>query len=275
MIKKETLKAIETAFGLTEGEFDKLYADKDEKDIPIADFVIEKKADQVIRIANLEKAKENAGIEIGKEIMVKEIRTEFGIDKDKLPKKVDAKKVKEVVFAKVSEDLKIAPDTRVTELQKDKEELGKKVIEWETKYTGLEQTHAKKERISGVKTQLFAKAPEKLIIPIEDAFTLGTTKKGIKIDFDGETPVFKLNGAVMKNEKTLNPMTAEEVAPMIFADYVGQIQGGAGDKDKPGQSKPGTLAAFRKKMEDEGIPSGSEEYMKRLRTEFPGGKIPA
>lgn len=274
-IKKEHQAALEKALGLPDGELEKIIKDTDEKELDITGFTILKTTDYEQRITNVGNTKFEEGKKTGKELLIKDIRSEFGIDKDALSKTADPKKIKEVVFNTVSTELKLPPDTKVKELNEEKEKLIKKNQEWENKYSGLEQTIVKREKVNGVKATLFAKAPDNLVIDKEDAFTLGTQKKGITIDFDADAVVFKKNGVVMKSDKTFNPLTPEEVAPVIFNDYVKPAAGGSGDKDDPGQAKPGTFAAFKERMAKENITSGSEKYMKELNKTFPDGKIPA
>lgn len=276
--KKEHIAALETALGMKAGDFDAKYKDAAEADLDLTPFEIAKKDDIAARIKNTGDSRFEEGKKAGSEYFVKGVRDLLGIDKTKLDKKIAPEKFKEVVTSFILETNKIAPDARITALEEDKKKLQKRAEKLEQEKNELEGTYKKESKFSGTKIALLGKAPEKLKIPKEDALFLGMKNNNITIDLDGENVVFKKDGAVLKNEKNLNPMTIDEIAPMIYTPYIDAVGGGAGGTDNPGQAKPGTLAALRKKLEDDGIRPGSEQYMKKIteaqkEAEKAGGKL--
>ena len=268
----KNLEALETALGLPKGDFEKLYKDTEENELPIADFVIRKKSDDDALQTNLKNEEYTRGKTEGTQIGVKEVRKAFGID---VSKKIDPTQLPTIIEEAIVAKHKITPDAKVKELEADKITLQQKLESAEQSKTKLESTYQRKEKESGVRHALMAKAPAETIIPKEDAFMLGLSKSGLEIDFEGETPVFKKNGVIQKNDKNLNPLTIDEVAPMIFNAYVKPASGGGGGGDNGGGNnpKPGTLAEFDKKWNEAGKKIGSSEYMDALTAEQRSGKL--
>lgn len=266
MIKN--IEAVETALGLQPGEFKTMYESADEKELPVADYSIEKKSDLDTRIKNLEKAKYDEGKIAGDEIVKKDFAKAFGIDiSGEKSKKANVDFFKTEISTKILADAKIEPSKKIAELEADKQKALGMVGEWETKYTGLESSFKERENSYKVSEAIKSKLPAsvKTKIPLSDMATLYGLKRNPKMDAEGRIVIHGEDGQVMKNEKTLSPLTIEEDMLNWQTQYLEAAAGGGRGGDNPGQAKQGTLEAFDKEMKDASINVGSQKYNEEMR----------
>jgi hypothetical protein len=99
-------------------------------------------------------------------------------------------------------------------------------------------------------------------IPKEDVLLI--LKSKYQIDLENDNIVFKQNGEVVKNDKTLNPKTIEEVFSEFLTPYLKTPSGGTGGKNEQGKPKPNSMQAFKSEMESKGIKLGSAEYNREM-----------
>lgn len=268
-LKKETVAELENRLGLPSGDLATKIADATEHEIDLAPFTFIKTTDLTTREGNLRKEGFDEGKIAGEEILVKAIRDEFGIEKAALPKKANAKQIKEVIHTSVAAELKISPDKRIGELTNDITALQDTVKKKDEKISDLTSSYQRKEQQSAIRHTILGKIPDKTKIPKEDVLNLFMSKHRVELADDGKL-VFKNDEGIMKNETTRAPLTIDEVIPTFITPYLEGPGGGAGGEDKPNQSTgaPGTMAAFIKEMETAGKnPSGSEaiQEMRRRR----------
>lgn len=257
MIKN--LKEILEPLGMKEEDFKAQYEATEEHEIPVKDYVIEKKADQEAKIENIKKIERTAAVEIA----VKEARTKLNLD-------FTGKTIDNLVDAfgkKVLADAKIAPDAKVVELTGDLEKLRTANKTWEDKYTGLENTFKQKEKESTVNSTVLTSMPKvKTKIPVADMAIIFNTKYKPLLNDEGKLVFHNEKGEVLKNEKTLNPKTIDEVMLEFQDPYIEKVPGGGGGGDGTGQAKPGTIEAFNKEMEAKGIKIGTTAYNDEMKS---------
>lgn len=239
--------------GIKAEDFKKQYEAPEEHEIPVKDYVIEKKADQEAKIENIKKVERVAAVEIA----VKDARTKLGLD-------FTGKTIDNLVDAfgkKVLADAKIEPDKKVAELTGDLEKLRTANKDWETKYTGLESTFKQKEKESAVNTAVLSSMPKvKTKIPVADMAIIFNTRFKPALNDEGKIVFHNEKGEVLKNTKTLNPQTIDEVMLEFQTPFIDGPPGGGGGGDGTGQAKPGTMEAFTKEMEAKGIKIGTTAF---------------
>ena len=276
MIKN--LAAIESAIGLSAGDFDKLYKDPAEKEIDMSGIFIGKKdeyevipkADYTTRITNIKQEGITQGFTQGEEVTKKALKKAFGIDV------AGAKKMEPDEFAaaareKIIKDANLPPDEKIRQFEIDKAELVKRAEKAEQRATGLESDYKKKEKQQKISNVIFGALPKDLIIERDEAAEL-TIKRakaaGISFDIDDTTGavVFKKGDEVMKDANR-NYEKPDVVLKDYFAPYVKQTSGGGGGGDDPGKRKSSTMEAFMKEMADAGKNSieSSAEMARRMK----------
>jgi hypothetical protein len=262
----KNLSALESALGLPAGEFKKMYDDTEEKEIPLTDIEIMKKADFETRLKNertTEFAKgKTAGIEIG----TKEIVKAFGVEIEKdLPGDKVAEKIKDHIITAA----KLPAEPKIKELENDKKILASKLAEKETEITTLQTGFKQKE--SGMKIDGFVreKMPVKgMVLDPNRLSLLFKTDFNPKLDEDGKTIVFHKDGVVMKNPKTMNPMTIDEILPEWQKTFEGKAGGGKGGSDELGTGGANDMDAFIEEMKQKGIKPNTPDFNKERRERF-------
>jgi hypothetical protein len=224
------------------------------KVMPVADF------DQLT--ANLKNEEYNKGKVAGVEMSVKEQRESLGLQFDgkTIPNLLDAFK------NKILTEAKIEPNKQIEDLQKDKEKLQGTITDWQTKYTGLEQTIQQKDVENNKFTALLSVIPTDGLIfdrmKVARDIKLDLEEKGFKLDIEAGKTVIKQNGEIVKDE-VRNPITLEKFLPDFVKPYQKVNSGGAGGSDK-NNNTPGSLDAFTKEMETAGHRIGSVKYNEEM-----------
>lgn len=261
MIKN--LGDIEKAFGLKEGDFKAMYEDKEEKEIPIADLEIIKKADLNTRIENIKKDTQSAQTEIA----AKELKKKFGIEvegKD-LFKVVDA--ITESVKTKTLEEAKIEPTQKVKELTNDLNVMKGNFEKVSREKTELESTYKQKENRTKINSTIVSSLPKELIISTEDAAELSLKRAGadgISVDISDEGKVVFKKGDQILKDSNLVPLGADVVLKDYYSSYAKPAGGGDGGKDNAAAGKPGSYEAFEKEMTAAGKGPGSQDFNREM-----------
>ena len=263
MIKN--ISEIESSLGLPAGEFKKMYEDKAEREIPLTDFEIVKKADLQDRMKNYAndefKKKKDSILEIyNKEVF----RDVFGMEIDKTE---DSKSLAAKAREKILLDAKIEPSKKVQELESDLNKLRENSKGWETKHNELVSQMAKEKQqyqIEGTVSNALPKVKTK--IPLQDMKVLFELKYKPALNESGQIVFHNDKGEVLKNASTLNPKTIDEVMAEFQTPYIETASGGSGGSDNPGQVKEGGYDAFAKEMESKGISVGSQAFNVEMRS---------
>jgi len=272
MIKN--LAEIETSLGLKEGEFKLLYEDKEEKEIPLTDYSIVKKADHEIftkadyetRIENIKKVEKTAAVEIA----VKDARTKLGLD-------FTGKTMDNLVEAygkKVLAEAKIEPDKKVIALQQDMDKLRLNLTEKEQAVTALQAERENEKRQANVEGTIMRHLPKaKTKISVEDLAIIFKSKYRPSLNEDGKLVLHDDKGAELKNDKTLALKTIDEVMLEFQTNYIEGPAGGGGGGDGTGGGKPGTMEAFNTEMQKGGIAIMSAKYQEEMKARIKAGTL--
>lgn len=255
MIKAEKITELEKTLRLPEGTLKSAIEAAEEKDIEIPSLKIYTEEEETARIENERKTAR----EIGVEIAIKGAKNKFGLQFE--GKTID--NLLENYSKKVIQDANISPDKKVQELTSDLEKLRGINSTIENQFNEFKATVIKKEGEREIDSLILTKIPQNTTIPTKDVLHL------FKYNFQAEKNEggiieFKKDGVVLKNEKTLNPLTAEEVINSFVTPYLKKPEGGAGGGDEAGGGKPGTLQAFSKEMADRGVREGSLEFNQEM-----------
>lgn len=262
MIKN--LSDIEKALGLAPGAMDTAFKSTTEDVIDITGLEIVKKDDYATRVKNLKEEAGTAAVEIA----VKKVRTDLGLtfEGKTMDKLLDAYKTKVVA------DAGLNPDKRVTELEKD---LGTMKTNFETatkKLGEVESTFKQKENTRTIRDAIISEIPANTIIPKEDVLNIFFSKNKVELAETGGI-VFKKGDEVLKNDKTLDPLTVKEVMTEFITPYVKAPEGGGGGGDNPAQGKPGSYEAFAKDMEKQNITEGSVKFNEEMQSRIKAGTL--
>lgn len=253
-LKTETKTALK-ALGF---DVDKLVAavtHADEQDFPMPDIKNYSDADLATRDENSKKEGIKEGKKNGIAIATKAVADKFGIteqlaDPDALVAKLNAN------FAKGDEGLK----EQVKLLQADKA-----------------QAIADKDKaVSEVKSAMFdrdliTKFPANRTKLMNDGELLSLVKANLQFEQDGETPVIKRNGEILRDPITKAPLTHDAAIKSLFderkwvdADNGGSGGRGGGDHSNGGAGGIKKLSAFIDNWEKEGKNPVSPEFTAAL-----------
>lgn len=252
----KNINEVEKALGLKDGEFKTLYDDKEEKELPLADFEIVKKADLNTRIENIKKSAQEAHTDI----TAKQIKQKYDLEVEGK----DLEKIFDAYKTKIISEQKVPDDEKVKELQSD---FSKMKLNYETekkRADDMEATFAQKEKRSKINDAVLKKIPADTIIDREKVLTIFHTEFESDIDDKGKV-IFKKNGELLKNPSTLDPQTIDDVMTGFITPYAKPISGGAGGKDNPGTAKPGGYEAFVAEMDKAGKKEGTKPFVDEMK----------
>jgi hypothetical protein len=163
-------------------------------------------------------------------------------------------------------EAKIEPVKQITELQHDKEVLQGQVTDWQTKYTGLENTYQQKDQEALKFNSLVSALPnDGLILPkdrVAKNIKFDLEEKGYKVEVENGKTVIKQNGEIVK-DSLMNPIALDKFLPDFIKPYISKPSGGAGGGDN-NNITPGSLDAFNKEMETSGNKVGSVKYNEEM-----------
>lgn len=219
-------------------------------------------ADYETLTANLKNDEYNKGKIAGVEMSVKEQREALGLQFEgkTIPNLLDAFK------GKIMAEAKIEPNKAIEDLQKDKEKLQATISDWQTKYTGLENTYQQKDQeVLKFNSLVLALPNDGLILPkdrVAKNIKFDLEEKGYQVDIENGKTIFKQNGEIVK-DSLMNPITADKFLPDFIKPYISKPSGGAGGGDN-NNITPGSLDAFNKEMETAGNKVGSVKYNEEM-----------
>jgi hypothetical protein len=208
----------------------------------------------------------------GVEMSIKEAREKHGLTFE--GKTID--NLLEAMQAKAIADAKVEPNTKIQALEADLKKIQTNYLTLETEHNSFKQAvEGEKVRFKKDNTILSKIDPSKLIVS-PDIAILALKNKGFDIDSaeDGSfVPV--LNGAVLKDQRTLQPLSIDTVINDTLAslNLFKQATGGAGGKDEPGGAGATSYEAFAKRMADNNIQSGSMEFNEKMNAEIKAGTL--
>lgn len=262
MIKN--LDAILAPIGISADDFKKQYEDTAEHEINVSEVEILKKTDLDTRMknyANDEFTKKKSSI---LEIYNKEVfRDTFGMTIDKTE---DAKSLAAKAKDKILADAKIAPNEKITELEKDKQTLVQQNQGWEKKFNELQSSAAQRERDGQLNNLIVQALPKvKTKIPLTDMALLFSNKFKPKMDENGLVTFHNEKGEVIKNATTLNPQSMDEVMKEFQTNYIETPEGGGGGGDGVKPPVAGSYDAFVKEMGTKGWVEGQKEFVDEMK----------
>lgn len=237
----ENINEIEKAFGLEEGKLSEMITSEEKHTIDISELIIEPKSIYEERLTNI---KTHSGI-MAREIAVKKVRDAFGLDfqgknEDNL---IEALKGRD---EKIKSEVIKDPEERYTSLKTDFEKLQGNLNLEIQKRTELETSFAQKEKESKIKSDVFKYIPDNTVVG-KSTILLEAKEKGFSFDnLEGKTVVKDATGEVIKDERTLSPISVEEWAKTFVTPYLKPIEGGSGRQDDVPPSKAGSFEAFEK-----------------------------
>lgn len=255
MIKAEKITELEKTLRLPEGTLKSAIEATEEKDIEIPTLRIYTEEEENTRLENERKNAKIAGVEMA----VKEARNKFGLQFE--GKTID--NLLEHYSKKVIQDANISPDKKVQELTADLDKMRGNYTSIESQFNEFKANVAKKDGEREIDSLILTKIPQNTTIPTKDVLQLFKYNFQVEKNESGIVE-FKKDGVVLKNEKTLNPLSVDEVLSSFVTPYLKKPEGGAGGGDEAGAGKPGTLQAFSKEMADRGIREGSLEFNQEM-----------
>jgi ribosomal protein L16 Arg81 hydroxylase len=227
--------------------------------IDATDLSIRTAEEETAFVGNLKTTYQTAGVEVA----VKEAKRTLGLEFT--GRSVDS--LIEAVKVKTLEDAKIEPEAKVKELMKDIDTL-KATIGTVT---------AEKEQIQnqfhGFKTEsivnntIASLIPENTALPKDDMTLLLKSKLKFEVDESNRVIVRGLDGEIMKNATTLDPLQAKDVVTSFFNDnpiYIKGASGGAGGADSGGAGGKITVEAFVEKKAKEGVSHTDPKFLAEL-----------
>lgn len=258
----ENVAELEKAFGLEEGKLSEMISSEEKHTIDISELLIEPKSIYEERIKNI---KDSSSI-MAKEVAVKEIKKSLGLEFEGKNETVliDALKSKfETIKSEVIKD----PEQRYTSLKTDFEKLQSNLQEEIQKRTTLESEYTTREKKSKIENSIFKHIPSDTIVS-KSTILIEANQKGFTFDeVNGVTVVIGNDGEVIKDDRTLSPISVEAWAKSFVTPYLKDVTGGSGKKDETPPSKAGSFEAFEKEAEKQGWTSAQMnlEMSKRIK----------
>ena len=246
----ENLSVIEKTLQLPEGTLSKAIESTDSVNVELPELEVFKKDEYNARIENLKGTFQKQG----QDFFLKDAKEKLGLEFE--GKTLD--KFAEAFQNKILKDAKIEPELKVKELSTDLEKLRANLAEKDSMIANIENSYKQKEQKRFIKDTLLSKINIETSIPKEDVLTILQSK--YEIDIENDSLIFKQNGEVLKNDKTLNPLGIDDVFNSFLPTYAKEPTGGKGGSDKAGNHKAGSLDAFIAEMQKQGITMSSTEF---------------
>lgn len=261
----ENLKDLEKSLRLESGMLQKAIDNEEKVSIELPELKIFTESEHSDLLNN---TKKDAGV-VATEIMLKEMKTSQNLDYEgrKVPDNF-MKAFKE----KIIKESGVEPEKKFTELKGSFEKVQENLVESEKKFTDLQSlvNSDKKERSKN--DFISGNFNGDLILKNKDALVIFNGRVKTEINEDGKYIFFK-DGSVLKNETTQNPLEINDVIKDVMSDFYKKVEGGKGGGDNKGGGKVGSLEDFKKRMNDEGVNSGSAEYTMKMSKEVADGTL--
>lgn len=209
----------------------------------------------------------------GVEMAIKEAREKHGLE-------FEGKTTDNLLDAfknKVITEAKIEPNDKIKNLTSDLEELRSNYSELETGFNDYKQgIEAEKTQFKKDNT-LLSFMPDNVMVDSDIALMALKTKLGVDVTFS-ETgqPLQTLNGQVVK-DKSLEPMIMDKDFISNNLSQLGLLktkEGGRGEGDEPGVGgDTSDYDKFVKRMADNNIPEGGQEFNEKMQAEISAGTL--
>lgn len=240
--------------------------EKGEVTITDENILMFKKEEYETRTKNIEKESYNKGKKDGVEIEWKETKRKLGID-------IEGKNGDEIIDAyrvKILADAKVEPNEKIKEHEKTIGQLRVNLTKAETEKNELQISFQKKEKDMKISSILYNTIPDKAV---NETFTKNDIislykSNGFGVDISDGKEVATFNGEIVKDDKTLEPLSVKTVVEKFVNDK-GLIkkEPGRDDKDKVLiKDQKNTLDAFEKEMKEKGIKYNSPEYISEMKS---------
>ena len=258
----QNLNEIEKAFGLTDGQLVDMINSEEKHSLDLSELVIEPKSIYEERIKNI---KTDSAV-MAREVTVKKVRDAFGLE-------FQGKYEENLIEALKGRDEKIKsevikdPEERYTTLKSDFEKLQQNLNAEIQKRSDLELTYTQKQKEDKIKGDLFKHIPDNVIVG-KSTILLEAKEKGYSFDeFEGKTVIKDQSGEIIKDERTLSPISVEQWTKSFVTPYLKPIEGGAGKTDDVPPAKAGSLELFEREAEKQGwnAMQKNSEMMKRIK----------
>lgn len=242
----DNIGEIEQAFGLEEGKLSEMISSEENHTIDLSGLLIEPRSTYEERISNIKSSSATQA----KEVAVKEIRKSLGLEFEGKNENalIEAVKSKfETIKSEVIKD----PEQRYTTLKTDFDKLQGNLMakenEFETFKTNIEQQNVLNE----IKSDFTKHIPDNVLVSKSTIFT-EAKEKGFSFEREEGKTVVKQNGEVLKDEKTLSPLSIDTWVKTFINPYLKPIEGGSGKKDDNPPAKAGSFESFQKEVEKNG-----------------------
>lgn len=237
---------------------------KESIDLTIEDVIIRSTTDEATFKENTEKAAQVVGMEIGRKNLLKG----FGIEVDGAHKE-ESKSIEAFtshITSKVASELenaKIAPDKKVEELQKDKDQLILNNTSLQEQFDNFKKDSVVKDQNQKRINTLSGLIPENTLNTREDTLTIMSVK--LNTGFSEEGIMFGIgeDGKPMKNTKTMEFLSMKEVVSNFFDDNQSLLKGssgGANGGDSSGGDNKQTFEEFVEETSKDNIAPNSTAF---------------
>lgn len=211
--KKQTLAQIAALLKISEADLIAAAASTDEVDIAIPTDV------QVFTAAELtarDKNKKDEGIGIGKELIVKDIKKETGLNYTDEGSLDPVRLVKELTTKAVT-DAKIEPDKKVNLLNEQVSALQKQLAEKETAIATISTQAQEKMFDADLRTWMPSNRKTDLM---QDAEFAQLVKANLTFERDASGVIVSVSkgGQVLRDEKTQNPIAPADAVKSLFTE---------------------------------------------------------
>lgn len=239
----ENIGEIEKALGIEEGKFTEMLSSEEKHSIDLSSLLIEPKSIYEERMANLKANSAN----MAKEVAIKEIKKALNLEFEGKNETllIDALKNKfETIKSEVIKD----PEKRFLDLKNDFDKLQNNLLSKETEFENFKSTIQKEKEFNEIKNDFTKHIPENVIVSKSTIFT-EAKEKGFSFEREDGKTVIKQNGEVLKDERTLSPVSIDSWVKSFVTPYLKGVEGGSGKKDEVPAGKAGSFDAFEKEAE--------------------------
>lgn len=252
---------IETSLGLEAGQLTEMITSDEEKELDLSAVVILPKTTYDTRIDNIKKETSTTTKEILIKGFRKELELEFeGKNEDAFLTAMRGK------LEKVKEEAVTDPEKRYTDLKSDFEKLQGNLTKAEQRAQELENGFKAKETENEIKSEFFKHIPDNVIVSKNTIMTEAKEKGFSFVIEDGKKVVKDSSGTILKDEKTLSPLSYKEFAETFVTPYLPKVDGGSGKGNETDPPKAGSYEAFMKESEKNNwnATEMNEEMAKRI-----------
>lgn len=242
-LSKETIASIAELLGITAEDITAKINSEDEKtlEIPKGQIFTEEE------LTKRDSSKYNEGKDAGPEMLVKELKKEYGYE-------VEGKDIKSFLThhdSQLKEKYSKGSTERVKELEGDIEKMkSSNQMELQTLQSKLETVEAKSKRQT-LKNELLSIMPNETTIAKEDVLTLFLSKHEVKEDENGAT-YLSTNGQPLKDEKTASYLEVKSVFNEFVNPYK-KTPTGRGGGNENGGGKGTSSAKTPTEFQDEWV----------------------